>query len=223
LHAIIGLSMGGMNAWQWAEAYPDAMDGVMPVVAFPIKVSGRNLLWRRMVIREIQSDPDWNDGDYTKPPHGWIDAYSLVRLMIDGVPRFQAALPNAAAADEFLDGVEEQAQKEDANDVLYSIRSSLDYDPEPALSRIKAKVFALNFSDDEFNPAQLHVLERLMPLVAHGKYLVQPGSEKSFGHLTMAHPELWADKVGLFMHELEAGASSSEMSRTARDSKNASH
>ena len=40
LHAIIGLSMGGMNAWQWAEAYPDAMDGVMPVVAFPIKVSG---------------------------------------------------------------------------------------------------------------------------------------------------------------------------------------
>ena len=75
-----------------------------------------------MVIREIQSDPDWNDGDYTKPPHGWIDAYSLVRLMIDGVPRFQAALPNAAAADEFLDGVEEQAQKEDANDVLYIIK-----------------------------------------------------------------------------------------------------
>jgi homoserine O-acetyltransferase len=34
LHAILGMSMGGMNAWQWAEAYPDAMDGVMPVV-FP--------------------------------------------------------------------------------------------------------------------------------------------------------------------------------------------
>jgi homoserine O-acetyltransferase/O-succinyltransferase len=33
LHAILGMSMGGMNAWQWAEAYPDAMDGIMPVVA----------------------------------------------------------------------------------------------------------------------------------------------------------------------------------------------
>ena len=46
LHAILGISMGGMNAWQWAETYPDAMDGVMPVVSLPIKVSGRNLPWR---------------------------------------------------------------------------------------------------------------------------------------------------------------------------------
>jgi homoserine O-acetyltransferase/O-succinyltransferase len=63
LHAIIGVSMGGMNAWQWAEAYPDAMDGIMPVVAFPAKVSGRNLLWRRMVVTAIESDPDWNGGN----------------------------------------------------------------------------------------------------------------------------------------------------------------
>jgi homoserine O-acetyltransferase/O-succinyltransferase len=35
LHAILGMSMGGMNAWQWAEAYPDEMNGVMAVVAFP--------------------------------------------------------------------------------------------------------------------------------------------------------------------------------------------
>jgi homoserine O-acetyltransferase/O-succinyltransferase len=47
LHAILGMSMGGMNAWQWAEAYPDAMDGAMHVVTLPIKVSGRNLIWRR--------------------------------------------------------------------------------------------------------------------------------------------------------------------------------
>jgi pimeloyl-ACP methyl ester carboxylesterase len=33
IHAILGMSMGGMNAWQWAEAYPDMMDGVMPVVS----------------------------------------------------------------------------------------------------------------------------------------------------------------------------------------------
>jgi homoserine O-acetyltransferase len=50
LHAILGLSMGGMKVWQWAEIYPDMMDGVMPVVSLPVPVSGRNLLWRRMVI-----------------------------------------------------------------------------------------------------------------------------------------------------------------------------
>jgi homoserine O-acetyltransferase len=59
LHAILGMSMGGMNAWQWAEAYPEAMDGIMPVVSMPIPISGRNMLWRRMVIDAIRSDPQW--------------------------------------------------------------------------------------------------------------------------------------------------------------------
>jgi hypothetical protein len=64
------------------------------------------------------------------------------------------------------------------------------------------KGVALNFSDDEFNPAQLHVLDRLMPKVPHGRFIVQEGSESSLGHLTMAHPDLWFQHVGEFMHEL---------------------
>jgi homoserine O-acetyltransferase/O-succinyltransferase len=43
------------------------MDGVMPVVSLPIKVSGRNMLRRQMVINDIRSDPEWNGGNYTKP------------------------------------------------------------------------------------------------------------------------------------------------------------
>ena len=70
LRAILGMSMGGMNAWQWAERYPDRADAIMPVVSMPAPVSGRNLLWRRMAIAEIRNDPDWQRGDYTKPPLG---------------------------------------------------------------------------------------------------------------------------------------------------------
>jgi homoserine O-acetyltransferase len=77
LHAILGMSMGGMNAWQWAEAYPDAMDGVMPVVSMPIPISGRNMLWRRIVIDAIRSDPQWNGGNYTSPPQGWLNAFPI--------------------------------------------------------------------------------------------------------------------------------------------------
>ena len=62
----------------------------------------------------------------------------------------------------------------DANDVLYSLKSSTDYDPALCLGSIKAKVFALNFSDDEFNPEELHILERL-PRLRHSRYVVQPG------------------------------------------------
>jgi homoserine O-acetyltransferase len=202
LHAILGMSMGGMNAWQWAEAYPDAMDGIMPVVSLPIPVSGRNLLWRRMVIDDIRSDPEWRGGNYTRPPHGLIQGYGLLRMMIDGVPHLQAIIPDLTAADHFTDQANAQARTFDANDILHSLESSADYDPQPGLASIKTKVVALNFSDDEFNPAQLHILDRLMPKVPQGRFIVQEGTETSYGHLTMAHPELWSQHVADFMHEL---------------------
>jgi homoserine O-acetyltransferase len=64
LHAIVGMSMGCMNAWQWAESYPDAMDGIMPIACFPELISGRNLLWRRILADGIKSDPLWENGNY---------------------------------------------------------------------------------------------------------------------------------------------------------------
>lgn len=201
LHAILGMSMGGMNAWQWAETYPDAMDGVMPVVSLPIKVSGRNLLWRRMVIDTIRSNADGSNGNNAHSPDAWL-ASAIIRMMIDGVPHLQAAIPDITAADAFIASAHKQAQSADAIDLLYSLQSSADYDPEPSLPSIKTKVVALNFSDDEFNPQELHVLERLMPKVPQGQFTIQAGTEASWGHLTMAHPELWADHVGKFMQIL---------------------
>ena len=203
LRTILGMSMGGMNAWQWAGAYPEAMDGIMPVVSLPMPISGRNLLWRRLVIDDIRSQPGWQRGNYAESPKGWSRGYALLRMMIEGVPHLQALVPDRAAADQFIEEARRQADLIDPNDILYSLESSADYDPRPGLESIKARVFALNFSDDEFNPAQLYVLDRLMPKVAHGRFLVQEGSETSYGHLTMAHPELWSQHVAEFMHELD--------------------
>jgi homoserine O-acetyltransferase/O-succinyltransferase len=203
LHAILGVSMGGMNAWQWAQEHPDAVGGIMPVVAFPAKISGRNLLWRRMAVKAIESDPAWKDGNYTEQPRGVLEAFSLLRLMIDGVPRFQRDIPNELAADKFIASARQMATTLDANDFLYSLKSSLDYDAEPGLEKISAKVYALNFGDDEFNPPQLQILERLMPHVKNGKYAIQPAYDQSSGHLTMASPELWADHVAAFLKILD--------------------
>ncbi len=203
LHAILGVSMGGMNAWQWAEAYPDDVAAIMPVVSLPVSVSGRNLLWRRMAIAEIRSDPEWQRGDYTKPPLGFTQASLLLRMMIDGVPHLQAAIPDTKAAEEYMATIVKQNARADPNDLLYSLESSADYDPEPGLSKIKAKVFALNFSDDEFNPDVLQILQTRMKLVNDGQYAVQQGSPQSYGHLTMAHPALWADHVRDFMRWAE--------------------
>jgi len=205
LHAILGMSMGGMNAWQWAEAYPDAMDGVMPVVSLPIRVSGRNLIWRRLAISYITQDPDWQGGNYAKPFRGWTQSYQLLRMMIDGVPHMQAIASDGPAADKFLADAATQAAGADPNDVLYSLESSSDYDPEPRLGEIHTKLYALNFGDDEFNPDALQALETGVKRVPNGRAVVQPGTPSSYGHLTMAHPELWADHVGDFMHWIEDG------------------
>jgi len=202
LHAILGMSMGGMNAWQWAQAYPDMMDGVMPVVSLPIPVSGRNLLWRRMVIDAIRSDPDWKGGDYTQTPRGWVDGYRVLRMMLDSASALQQQIPNGAAADKFLTTTRMQAEHVDANDMLYSLKSSFSYDPEPRLSEIRTKVFALNVSDDEFNPDVLQVLQNSVPKLKQGRYVVQPGTAMSPGHFTMTRPDLWAQHVGEFMQWL---------------------
>lgn len=202
LHAIVGMSMGGMNAWQWAEAYPDMMDGVMPVVSLPIAVSGRNLLWRRMVIDAIRSDPEWKGGDYTQAPRGWIEGYRILRMMIDSAADLHQQIPDNAAADAFLATARQQAEHVDANDIMYSLSSSSSYDPAPGLAKIRTKVFALNFSDDEFNPDTLQILERVVPTLAHGRYVVQAGTSTSPGHYTMTRPDLWAAQVGEFMRWL---------------------
>jgi len=202
LHAILGMSMGGMNAWQWAEAYPGMMDGVMPVVSLPIKVSGRNLLWRRMVIDGIRSDPEWKNGEYARTPLGWTLGYGVLRLMIDSASSLQTTIPDGPAAERFIAANRIQAEHADANDILYSLKSSLTYNPEPELAKIKTKLFALNFSDDEFNPDKLQVLQNIVPKLEHGRYVVQEGTPTSPGHFTMTRPELWAPHVAEFMQWL---------------------
>jgi homoserine O-acetyltransferase/O-succinyltransferase len=204
LHAILGMSMGGMNAWQWAEAYPDEMDGVMPVVSLPIKVSGRNAIWRHLAVDMIRDDPAYQGGNYTGPLTGVARAYALLRMMIDSVEHLQAVAPDGDSTNTLLAQLAAQSRGIDPNDLLYSLKSSGDYDPEPHLSAIRTKLFALNFDDDEFNPDRLGALETLTPTIPGARYVVQKGTANTPGHLTMTRPDLWVQHVGTFMQELDA-------------------
>jgi homoserine O-acetyltransferase len=204
LRAVVGMSMGCMNAWQWAEAYPDAVDGVMPVACFPSPISGRNLLWRRMVVDLIKSDPAWADGNYQTQPPSVAMAGELARMMINGVPNLQEEVKTAQQADEFIRNVKTQAGGQDANDLLYSLEASGDFDAEPDLGRIKAKVFALNFADDEFYRDSLQVLQRAVPKVQHGRLVIRGTTAGSAGHYSMAHPGLWKDQAADFVDWLSS-------------------
>ena len=203
LRAVVGMSMGCMNAWQWAETYPDVMDGIMPVACFPSPISGRNLLWRRMLIDGIKSDPLWENGNYQKQPPSAAAGFALARMMIDGVPHLQEEVSSSEAADAFIRGVKSQTGGQDANDVVYSFESSKDFNAEPGLSQIKTKVFALNFADDEFYRDSLQILQRDIQQVHQGQIVVRPISAGSAGHFSMAHPDLWKDQAKAFIKWLD--------------------
>ncbi|MFL9989461.1 alpha/beta fold hydrolase [Paraburkholderia sediminicola] len=203
LHALIGMSMGGMNAWQWAEAYGSQVDGVMPVAASPVAITGRNLLWRRWLISSITSAPDWNNGDYTRTPSGLVTGFQMMKIMLDGVPHLQHVVSSPANASDYLNNTRLQAEATDADDLLYAASAFADYNPEPSLASIQTNVYALEFSDDEINAGEFPYLPDLVRRIRSGRLLIQQGGPDSYGHLTIAHPRLWAKQVAQFMTFVE--------------------
>ena len=139
LRLVLGTSMGGMHAWLWGERYPQMMDAIMPVASQPVAVTGRNYLWRDLIIQSIRTDPDWQNGDYVKEPAHFVTALPIFTIMT-GSPRvLEAAAPTQAKANAYFDKLVGDARTSvDANDYLYWFEAVKDYDPEPALDKIVA-------------------------------------------------------------------------------------
>jgi homoserine O-acetyltransferase/O-succinyltransferase len=62
LGLILGASVGGMQTWMRGERYPDMMDALLPIASLPERVGGRNLLWRRLLIKIVQLGQDEQSG-----------------------------------------------------------------------------------------------------------------------------------------------------------------
>jgi len=203
LRLVMGTSMGGMHSWVWGEVHPDFMDALMPLASLPTEISGRNRVWRRIIIDAIRTDPDWHQGDYTEQPHGLrIAAEMLFFMGNNSVQRLKEA-PTLAQADQMLDrGVTNSLKTLDANDVLYAVEASRDYRPGPGLGKIQARLLAVNSADDLINPPELRVLEREIRRVKDGKAIVIPESDRTRGHGTHTLAELWKS----YLEELLKGA-----------------
>jgi homoserine O-acetyltransferase len=200
LRLVIGTSMGGMHTWLWGETFPDFMDALMPLASLPTRISGRNRVWRRMIIDAIRNDPAWKEGNYEKQPPGLRSALEVLYFMGSNPVRRQKEAPTLAQADEALDRVVNSGFKTtDANNVLYALRASEDYDPDPALEKIAAPLLAINFADDLINPPELGILEKEIKRVPQGRGIVFPMSDLTNGHGTHTLAEVWQDKLREFL------------------------
>ena len=204
LRLIIGSSMGGMHAWMWAEMYPDLMDGVVPLSCQPVEISGRNCINRRAAAEAIRHDPQWNNGNYERNPTYYIWTAAANSLRTESATRIQELAPTRAAADALYEERVAQAAKGDANDQLWAIEAIMDYNPEPDLDKIRAKVLLINAEEDEANPPELGTVERAMKRVRDGRYVLIPASGKTHGHFTHFYAEVWKPYLIEFMSTLGA-------------------
>src|SRR5262245_36059562 len=161
LRLVMGTSMGGMHTWLWGQRHPDFVDALLPLACLPAPISGRNRLWRTIAAGAIRDDPGWKGGGYEAQPRGLRIAAQVMQLMSSSPAVRQRQGPTPKEADAaFAKELAERLARLDANDVLYALESSRDYDPGPGLGMIRAPLLAINFADDLINPPELGVLER---------------------------------------------------------------
>jgi homoserine O-acetyltransferase/O-succinyltransferase len=203
LRLVIGSSMGGMHAFMWAEKYPALMDGVVSLSAQPIQISGRNWISRRAAAEAIRHDPEWNNGNYEKNPSTYIWTAAANSLRTESATRIQEMAPTRAAADALYEERVAQAARGDANDALWAIEAIMDYDPEPDLDKITAKLLLINTAEDEANPPELGTVERAMKRVRHARYVLIPASDKTHGHFTHFYAAVWKPYLIEFLQTLD--------------------
>jgi homoserine O-acetyltransferase/O-succinyltransferase len=193
LRLVMGTSMGCMHSWVWGETYPDFMDALMPLACLPVQIAGRNRLWRDMVIEGIRQDPDWKNGDYLAQPRAALQISADFLLIAGSAPLLmQKNLATRDAADKYLDdSMKRIIPTLDANDMLYAVSASRNYDPSPLLETIKVPVMFVNSADDFINPPELGIAEREIKRVPRGKFVLIPASDQTHGHGTHTWAIFW--------------------------------
>ena len=73
VQAVIGISMGGMQAFQWMVSFPDFMDKAIPIVGSPRLAPYDLILWQAQV-DAIMNYRGWNNGNYSRNPARAADA-----------------------------------------------------------------------------------------------------------------------------------------------------
>jgi len=193
LRLVMGTSMGCMHTFMWGETFADFMDALMPLACLPVQIAGRNRLWRDLVMDAIRNDPSWSQGEYKSEPLGALRTAAGLLLIAGSAPiPMQLTLPTRDAADQFLDKfMERQLADLDANDLLYQVGASRDYDPAAGLETIKAPLTQVNSADDFINPPELGIAEREIKRVKGGHFVLLPASDQTHGHGTHTWAALW--------------------------------
>jgi homoserine O-acetyltransferase len=201
LKAIMGMSMGGMVTFQWATTYPDFAEKFIPMGCYPVEIGGQNRMQRKLQLDAIKGDPAWNGGNYTAQPLGGLRTATGIAILMGASPlNLYTTQPTRDAADKALDqAISDRVAGADANDLLYQVDASRNYNPWDKLARIKAPLLWINFADDQVNPASLDIAPAAVKRMGNAHFVLIPASKDTRGHGTLFMPQFWLEHVARFM------------------------
>jgi len=170
LHAVIGISMGGMQAFQWAVSYPLMMERAISIVGTPRLASTDLLLWNAEV-RAIQEHKDYNAGDYATPPD--LQALSLIHAFALTTPRYRASRTSRTQFPAWLKEALERGAGFDPNDRIRQLEAMLAHNVAASFNGSLARAAA-------------EVRTRLLVIVAQKDAMVNPAPAIEFAKLIRA-------------------------------------
>jgi homoserine O-acetyltransferase/O-succinyltransferase len=205
LRLILGTSMGCMQSFVWGETYPGFMDALAPFACLPVQIAGRNRMMRYMAIQAIKQDPAWMNGEYkTQPAQGLRTANEILLIMGSSPLQMQKQAPTRDQAELYVDHyLERTMASTDANNMLFYLNASRNYDPSPRLETIAAPVLWINSADDFINPPELGISETMVKRIPHGRFILLPITDATRGHGTHTVAAIWKDDLAEFMRKTE--------------------
>lgn len=201
LKLILGTSMGCMHAFMWGSRYPEAVEKLAPFACLPVEIAGQNRMWRKLSIDAIKADPAWNAGNYTTPPMSGLRTAATLSLIAGANPlALQAQYPTRQAAEAYTnEAFARVVTRNDANDIIYQLDSSRNYNPWPMLEAIKAPTLWINSADDFINPANYGITEMAMKRLPNSKFILIPASPETKGHGTHTWAKFWKDDLAALL------------------------
>jgi homoserine O-acetyltransferase len=193
LKLILGTSMGCMHAFVWGKTYPGFAERLAPFACNTVALAGRNWMWRKMAMDAIKADPAWMGGDYTTQPMAGIRAAADLQIIAGANPMaLQAQYPTREATEKALDqSFARMTGGYEANNALYSIDASRNYDPSPGLEKITVPVLWVNSADDFINPPELGLAEQMVKRMPKARFVLIPASTETRGHGTHTSAKFW--------------------------------
>jgi len=171
VRAVMGISMGGMQSFQWMVAYPDFMDFVIPIVGSPKLTSYDLLLWQTG-IHAIQADANWKGGDYTSPPEAGLRTRADIEALAIQTPAYRVAHTKPEDFQKFLDAEESGSiHGFDANNWIRQAQAMMGHDVSRpfggdmsnAAAAVKARVLiVVGLQDHMVNPTPALAFARML-------------------------------------------------------------